>query len=108
MRAFFSTSLNTIEWQQELDIIPRQGDFISHYPYGKSGAKGPDYYRVVFVTHDYDDREAPDTQFQPIRPGDTVVVRDAAPRRRGEPKTDPQVYIRVKKTVGPYRQADRK
>lgn len=60
MRLCFCTKPKSIEFEAELDVIPRVGEHVCHYASSSTGGKPPTYYRVTHVIHAYDSRNFPD------------------------------------------------
>jgi len=56
MRAYFCTRFNAIDFEADLDVIPRVGEFVGHYAKGAPPSREPDTYRVTAIVHAYDQR----------------------------------------------------
>jgi hypothetical protein len=76
MRAYFCTRFNVIDFEADLDVIPRVGEFVGHYAHGAAPDKPPTTYKVTAIVHAYDQRD--------LGPGFDPAI--------------PHVYVRIRKT----------
>ncbi len=85
MRACFCTKPKAIEFEQELQVLPRVGEYVCVYRGDRPLDAKPEVYRVLFIVHAYDQRDHGPT-FDP---------------------SEPHAYIRVKKTKDPFKKKRR-
>jgi hypothetical protein len=81
MRLCFCTKPKSIEFEADLDVIPRVGEHVVRYD---PEHDGPSYYRVTHIVHTYDSRKFPDAD-----------------------PSEPHVYIRLKKSKDPFARCSR-